>query len=560
MSHKFHHLINGQPVNSQQTFPSRNSSNLSDVLGEFPIADRTQVRAACQAAHAAAAQWRNTPAPVRGEIIGNIGAAIAREKEALSQLVTREMGKTLREARGDVQEAIDTCHFFQSEGRRLYGQTVPSEMQRKELFTYRRPLGVVAIVTAGNFPIAVPSWKIIPALLTGNTIVWKPSEDCPASSYAFAMLMEEAGLPAGVLNVVFGGGKESTGQWLVEMMDERTPTPDPSPANRNSQERGAALPPPFLRGRVGVGASAAKLIHKFAFTGSTAVGKQIGEVAGRNLITPTLELGGKNPLVVMRDADLDNAVSGAIWASFGTGGQRCTSAGNLIVDAPVYAEFKKRFLTAAKAIQIGDPNLHPDVLYGPFISEKFFKAWEKHYALGKNDGAKLLYGAGRITHSNKPKGFVGDPAAAFYGWPTIWEAKPGMSIFQQETFGPTINLVKVNGIDEAIATANSVDYGLSSAIYTNNREWAYQFKNEIEAGMTSINNSTSGAEAHLPFGGIKGSGNGTRESGIWVIESYTYWQAVNDDISGKLQLAQMETGYIEPKTAFDVRTLIHSQS
>ncbi len=549
MSHKFHHLINNLPVDSKQTFLSRNSSNLSDVLGEFPIADKAQVRAACLAAHAAATQWRNTPAPVRGEIIGNMGAAIAREKEALSQLVTREMGKTLREARGDVQEAIDTCHFFQSEGRRLYGQTVPSEMQRKELFTYRRPLGVVAIVTAGNFPIAVPSWKIIPALLTGNTIVWKPSEDCPASSYAFAKLMEEAGLPAGVLNVVFGGGKESTGQWLVEMMDERVATQTSPPTPLPKGEGSKAFP---LQGG---GLGGGKLIHKFAFTGSTAVGRQIGEAAGRNLITPTLELGGKNPLVVMRDADLDNAVSGAIWASFGTGGQRCTSAGNLIVDAPVFAEFKKRFLAAAKAIKIGDPNLHPNVLYGPFISEKFFRAWEKHYAIGEKDGAKLLHGAGRITQSNKPKGFVGNPAAAFYGWPTVWEAKPGMAIFQQETFGPTINLVKVNGIDEAIATANAVDYGLSSAIYTNNREWAYQFKNEIEAGMTSINNSTTGAEAHLPFGGIKGSGNGTRESGIWVIESYTYWQAVNDDISGKLQLAQMETGYIAPKAAFDVGAL-----
>jgi aldehyde dehydrogenase (NAD+) len=245
-----------------------------------------------------------------------------------------------------------------------------------------------------------------------------------------------------------------------------------------------------------------------------------------------------------------------LWASFGTGGQRCTSAGNIIIDAPIYAGFKKRFIAAAKAVKIGDPNKYDDVLYGPFISKKFFDRWLEHYDWGKKDGAKLLYGEGRITAKKKPKGFVGDPDAAYYGWPTIWEAKRGMKQFQTEIFGPTINLIKVNGIDEAIETANAVDYGLSSAIYTNNREWAYKFKDQIQAGMTSINNSTTGAEAHMPFGGVKGSGNGTRESGIWVIDNYTYWHAVNDDVSGKLQLAQMETGYLEPKKPVSVSELI----
>jgi aldehyde dehydrogenase (NAD+) len=519
MTRRYAHLIGGKEVDSPTTFESRNSSDLSDLVGIFPAASEAQVREACQIAKQAFEAWKNTPAPVRGEIIGNIGAAIAREKEALSRLVCREMGKTLKEARGDVQEAIDTCHFFQSEGRRLYGQTVPSEMPRKELMTYRRPLGVVGIITAGNFPVAVPSWKIIPALLTGNTIVWKPSEDSPACSYAFAKLCEEAGLPAGVLNVVFGGGAGGAGEFLVQMMDE-------------------------------------KLLNKFAFTGSTAVGRKIGEIAGRNLIHPTLELGGKNPLVVMRDADLENAVSGALWASFGTGGQRCTSCGNIIIDAPVYEEFKQRFLAAAQAITIGDPLKHDTVLYGPFINERFFRTWEQHYQWGQADGATLLYGQGRITPDSKPTGFVGDPEAAFYGWPTIWaDVTPQMKIFLTEVFGPTVNLIKVDGIEAAIAAANTADYGLSSAIYTNHREWAYQFKHRIQAGMTSINNSTTGAEAHLPFGGVKGSGNGTRESGIWVIENYTYWQAVNDDVSGKLQLAQMDTGYIEPKAAFRVDAL-----
>lgn len=513
------HLIGGRHVGSDRTFESRNASEHADLVSVFPEATREQVREACKVAKDAFRMWSKTPAPIRGELIGAIGRALEREKEALSRLVTREMGKTLKEARGSVQEAIDTCHFFQSEGRRLYGQTVPSEMPNKELMTYRRPLGVVAMVTAGNFPIAVPSWKVVPALLTGNTIVWKPSEDAPAVAYAFASLIEEAGVPAGVLNVVFGHGEDAAGEYLVQMMDEG-------------------------------------LVDKFAFTGSTGVGRHIGEVAGRNLLHPTLELGGKNPLVIMRDADLENAVEGAVFSSFGTGGQRCTSAGNIIVDAPVYDAFKERFLERVKGLAIGNPNRHPDVLYGAFINQRFFRRWEQHYEWGHEDGATLLWGEGRITEDSKPEGFVGDPAAAFYGWPTVWEdVRPGMRVFQEEIFGPTINLVKVEGIDEAIGTANAVDYGLSSAIYTESREYAYAFKDRIEAGMTSINNTTVGAEAHMPFGGVKGSGNGSRESGIWVIDFYTSWHAVNDDISGKLQLAQMETAYMEPKGAVAVAEL-----
>jgi len=524
MPRTFGHLIDGRDIvapDGAPTFESRNSSRLADVLGVFPEATREQVREACVAARAAFPAWSKTPAPVRGELIGRLGEGLAREKEALARLVTREMGKTLKEARGSVQEAIDTCRFFQSEGRRLYGQTVPSEMPNKELFTYRRPLGVVGIVTAGNFPIAVPSWKIVPALVTGNTIVWKPSEDAPAVAYAFAKLIEEAGLPSGVLNVVFGGGKGAAGEFLIDMMDE---------------------------GR----------LDKFAFTGSTAVGRLVGEAAGRNLLHPTLELGGKNPLVVMRDADLDNAVQGALFSAFATGGQRCTSAGNLIVDAPIYDAFVERFLAAVAEIRIGDPNEVPDVLYGPFINRRFFDAWLAHYEVGAADGATKLYGEGRITADSRPVGWAGtDPDAGYYGWPTVWAGvRPGMKLFQNETFGPTINLVRVDGIEEAIATANAVDYGLSSSIYTMNRDWAFQFKDRIEAGMTSINNTTNGAEAHLPFGGVKGSGNGTRESGIWVLEAYTYWHAVNDDVSGRLQLAQMDTAYAEPKAPVDVAGLL----
>ncbi|CAM3780324.1 aldehyde dehydrogenase family protein [Deinococcus frigens] len=515
----FTHLIGGREISSPTTFVSRNASDLADVLGVFPQATIEQVRGACLAAKDAFHRWRHTPAPVRGDLIGKIGTAIEREKEHLAYLVTREMGKTLKEARGDVQEAIDTCHFFQSEGRRLYGQTVPSEMPNKELATYRRPLGVVGIVTAGNFPVAVPAWKIIPALLTGNTIVWKPSDDVPLTAYALARLILEAGVPAGVFNVVFGPGRSGAGEHLVSMLDEG-------------------------------------LLQKIAFTGSTAVGRKIGEIAGRNLTHPTLELGGKNPLVVMRDADLDNAVTGALWASFGTGGQRCTSAGNVLLDAPIYEAFRARFLARVAEIRIGDPNRYDDVLYGPFINERFFRSWEEHYTWGETDGGALLYGAGRITTKSRPPGFCGDPDTAFFGWPTVWEGvRPEMRLFQEEVFGPTVNLVRVNGIDEALEVANAVEYGLSSAIYTQNRLWAHRFKDDIQAGMTSINNSTTGAEAHMPFGGVKGSGNGTRESGIWVIENYTYWHGVNDDVSGVLQLAQMDTAYVAPGAPFHVADL-----
>jgi len=309
---EFGHWIGGEEVMEGRMLERRNPSDHSDVVARFPEAGQALLRRAAQVAREAFERWSRTPAPVRGVTLLNFATVLTREKETVSRLLVREVGKTLKEARGDVQEAIDTAVFFASEGRRLYGQTVPSEMANKELFTFRRPLGVVGMITAGNFPIAVPSWKIIPAVLAGNTVVWKPSDDSPALSLVFARLLEEAGLPPGVLNVVFGGGGGSTGEWLVELMDEGW-------------------------------------FNKFAFTGSSAVGRRIGEIAGRNLIRPTLELGGKNPLVVMRDADLDLAVEGAWWSAFATGGQRCTSAGNILVDAPIYAEFRRRFLEKTEA-------------------------------------------------------------------------------------------------------------------------------------------------------------------------------------------------------------------
>ncbi len=512
---EFGHLIGGEEIFEGGLLERRNPADFADLVARFPEGSKETLRKAARVAQKAFQEWSRTPAPVRGGVLANLVQVLLREKSTLVRLMVREVGKTFKEAGGDVQEAIDTAIFFASEGRRLYGQTVPSEMNNKELFTFRRPLGVVGMITAGNFPIAVPSWKLIPAVLAGNTVVWKPSEDASALAYLFVKLFEEAGLPPGVINLVHGGGKNATGQWLVELMDEG-------------------------------------LLQKFAFTGSTSVGRWIGEVAGRNLLRPTLELGGKNPLVVLRDADLELAVEGAWWSAFATGGQRCTSAGNIIVEAPIYEAFKKRFLERTEAIVVGNPIEHPTGLtYGPFMNQRLFERWLEHYTWGREDGASLLFGQGRITAANPYPRFKGDPEAGLFGWPTVWEARPGMRQFEQEIFGPTINLVRVEGLDEAIQVANAHPYGLSSAVYTNRRDWAYRFKNEIKAGMTSINNSTVGAEAHLPFGGVRASGNGARESGIWVIEEYTYWQAVNEEYSGRLQLAQMDTGYAQPKAPTD---------
>lgn len=515
-----YNIINGiekESTNSER-FDSHNPSYLKDKIGSFPLSTEQDIEEACLSAKEAFKLWKNTPAPVRGEIIGNIGHVLTKNKEMLAKLVTREVGKTPKEALGSVQEAIDTAHFFQSEGRRLYGQTVPSEMPNKELYTYRRPIGVTGVITAGNFPVAVPSWKIIPALLCGNTVVWKPSEDASTIAYVFVKLLEEAGVPKGVVNLVHGTGA-SSGQALLKMVDKG-------------------------------------LIQKFSFTGSTEVGKIVGEVCGRNLLVPSLELGGKNPLIVMEDANIDLAVNGAVWSSFGTAGQRCTSAGNIILHKSIAKEFKEKFLAEAKKVRIGNPALGENVLYGPMMEKRFLNTFMKNYEMGKEDGATLLYGNGIITNDNKPNNFVGEPEEGLFVWPVIWDnVTIDMKIAQTEVFGPVITLIEVNDIDEAMDVANGTIYGLSSAIYTKNPEYMYKFKNEIGAGMSSINNSTTGAEAHLPFGGNGASGNNTRESGIWVIDAYTKWHAVNVDLSGKLQLAQMDTEYIEEKKEIDMSEL-----
>jgi len=494
------------------TLASRNPARLDDVVAEAALADQALFAEACATAREAQREWAATPAPVRGRVIAAVGRLVEANKEPLARLVTREVGKPYAESLGEVQEIIDTCDFFLGEGRRLYGQTVPSEMPDKQLFTFRNPVGVAAIITAGNFPVAVPAWYLVPALLCGNAVVWKPAEYAPALGDALTRLFLAGGVPEGVLSLVLADGATTF----------------------------AGLEAALEGG----------LVDKVGFTGSTEVGRQIGELCGRHLQSPCLELGGKNPLVVLPDADLDLAVEGALFSGFGTAGQRCTSLGTVIAHEEIHDEFLARFDRAVRAAAIGDPMR--DVLYGPMISERFaerFDGWldlvEGHHTLLGSTGV------GAITADNPREGFVGDPASGLYRHPTIVAGVTAKDeVYRTETFGPIVGVARCGDLDEAIDLANGHGYGLSAAIYTTSPTAVFRFRQRVSAGMLSVNNSTSGAEAHLPFGGNGKSGNGSRQSGVWVLDQFTRWQAMNWDYAGHLQKAQMDVAEVRADPAF----------
>jgi len=481
---------------------STNPARTSETVAEVLLGDANTFVEACRAARKAQREWAAVPAPVRSQVIKKIGRIVENNKEALARLVTREIGKPYAESLGEVQEVVDTCDFFTGEGRRLYGQTVPSEMPDKQLFTFRNPVGVAAIITAGNFPVAVPSWYIIPALTCGNAVVWKPAEYSPTIGDALAKLFIAGGLPDGVLDVVQAEGAAAF-EGLERALDEG-------------------------------------LVDKVGFTGSSEVGRTIGELCGRHMQSPCLELGGKNPLVVMPDADLDLAVEGALFSGFGTAGQRCTSLGTVIVHESVHDEFLKKFSSAVSEARIGGPT--EDVLYGPMLSERFHDRFigflemiEDHHTLHGSTGM------GTIAEDNPREGFVGDPEAGIYCHPTIVDGVTMEDeIYRTETFGPLVGVATFSDFDEAVALAGGHGYGLSAAIYTTDATNALRFRERNGAGMLSVNNSTSGAEAHLPFGGNGKSGNGSRLSGIWVLDQFTRWQSMNWDYAGKLQKAQMD--------------------
>ena len=514
MSRSLTSVIAGEPASGAGgRITSTNPARTSEVVAEVALGDAGTFAAAARAARAAQPGWADVPAPVRGRAIAHIGRLVEANSEALARLVTREIGKPYAEALGEVREIVDTCDFFLGEGRRLYGQTVPSEMPDKQLLTFRNPVGVVSVITAGNFPVAVPSWYLIPALLCGNTVVWKPADYSPACGAAlFDLIVRGGGLPDGVLNLVQADGEATY----------------------------AGLECALAEGNV----------DKVGFTGSSQVGARIGELTGRHLQSACLELGGKNPMVVTPSADLDLAVEAALFAGFGTAGQRCTSLGTVIAHDSVRDEFLAKFDAATREAVIGNPA--GEVLYGPMLDQKFADRFEEYLSWLQPHHAVLGSTAiGRITAANPRQGFAGDPDAGIFYHPVIAAGvQPDDAIFRQETFGPLVGVTGYVALEEAIALANLPGYGLSSSIYTGRADEAFAFRRGVSAGMVSVNNSTSGAEAHLPFGGNGKSGNGSRQSGIWVLDQFTRWQSVNWDYSGRLQKAQMDVAELVPDESF----------
>lgn len=472
------------------TFKNINPAINSDVIGLFPESGVEDVDDAVRAARSAFRSWSSMPAPARGDILRRIGDILTARKKELAFQMTREMGKPFFETKGDVQEAIDTAYYAASETRRLFGHTVPSEMPNKFNMSIRRPIGVCGIISAWNFPVAVPTWKIFPAIACGNTVVFKPSEEAPHSGALLVKVFEDAGLPAGVVNLVQGSG--ITGRALVEHPD----------------------------------------VNAVSFTGSTDTGSKIGEACGRMHKRFSLEMGGKNPMIVLADANLNLVIDGLLWGAFGTTGQRCTATSRLIVHESVHDELVGRLAEKAKAIRIGYGN-EDSTEMGPVINKKGLEKIEYYVGVGQEEGATLLIGGKRPTGKNVEDGTFFEP--------TIFtNVTPNMRIAKEEIFGPVLSVIKISSYEEAVRVANNIEYGLSSAIYTNDVATAFRAMHDIEAGITYINGPTIGAEAHMPFGGVKGTGNGHREGGWEVFEFYTETKSVYVDYSGKLQKAQID--------------------
>lgn len=489
----FRNYINGEWRTSRAgtTFENRNPADSDDLIGTFPLSNADDVADAAQAAHDAFDAWRLTPAPKRGDILRRAGDLLEARKDELARAMTREMGKPVFETKGDVQEAIDTAYYAATEARRLFGYTAPSEMPNKMNLSFRMPIGVCGIITAWNFPMAVPSWKIFPALVAGNTIVYKPAEDAPHSGVLMAEVLEAAGLPAGVFNVVHGRGE--TGSAIVE-----------HPA-----------------------------VRVIGFTGSTATGTAIASRCGTLNKKVSLEMGGKNAQIVMGDADLDLALEGALWGAFGTTGQRCTATSRLILHESIHDEFVNRLITRATALRVG-PGLEAETEMGPIVNERQLKKVEEYVAIGRAEGATCVLGGARIDED--PKLGRGN-----FFRPTIFiDVTRTMRIAREEIFGPVLSILKARDLDEAISILNDTDYGLSSSIYTRDVNAAMRAVRDIEAGITYINVPTIGAEAHMPFGGVKGTGNGHREGGWTVFDIFTEWKTVYIDYSGHLQRAQID--------------------
>lgn len=482
--------INGEWVQSEsnKTFETRNPYN-GEVLATFPKGTVGDVQRAIAAAEAAFPTWKATPPPRRGEILLRAAQIMRQRKQELGEIVTSEMGKVIAEGKGDVQEAIDFLEYISGEGRRMLGETTPSELPNKFCMTVRQPIGVVGCITPWNFPMAIPIWKIGAALISGNTIIFKPASLTPLCVATLVEIFEEAGLPAGVLNFLTGGG-----------------------------------------GTVGMEIVENPRVKAISFTGGVPAGIEIYTHAARLLKPVELELGGKNPQIVLEDANIELAVEGVLFGAFGTAGQRCTATSRLIVHEPVYNEVMDRLIERTRSFKLGNP-LDPKINVGPVADKQQEESILEYIEIGKKEGANLVLGGSKVTGGDYDKGF--------FIQPTIFETQHGTRISCEEIFGPVLSVIKVGSYEEAVKIANDVEFGLSSSIYTSNVNLAFRAINDLETGITYINAPTIGAEVHLPFGGVKNTGNGGREAGTSAIDEFTEIKTVFVDYSNRLQKAQI---------------------
>jgi alpha-ketoglutaric semialdehyde dehydrogenase len=491
----YKNFIDGEWVEAStgQTFENRNPADTRDVVGIFQRSGKADVDAAIGAAKQAFAKWRLIPAPRRAEIIYRAAEMLMERKEDFARDMTREMGKILKETRGDVQEAVDTAYYMAGEGRRMFGPTTPSELPNKFAMAVRQPIGVCGMITPWNFPMAIPSWKLLPALVCGNTCVIKPAQDTPLSTFNLVRVLYDAGLPRGVVNIVTGFGSE-VGTPITEHADVRA----------------------------------------ISLTGSSAVGRIVGTTAAKTFKHCSLELGGKNPMIVLDDANLDLAIEGGLWGGFGTTGQRCTATSRIIVQKGIYGKFVERYVERAKALKVGN-GLDETAEMGPAINENQLKTDLSYVDIGKAEGARLKCGGNRLDKS--------DYQAGYFMEPTVFvDVDHKMRIAQEEIFGPVVSIIACDDLEDAIEIANGIDYGLSSALYTRDVNKAFVAMRDLHAGITYINAPTIGAEVHLPFGGVKATGNGHREGGLGAIDFFSEWKSIYVDYSDRLQKAQIDRG------------------
>ncbi len=494
MADNFKNFIAGEWVapTTGAYFENRNPADWNEVIGCFPRSGPDDVARAVAAAQRGFAQWSKTPAPIRGDVLHRVGDLLVQRKDEIARAMTREMGKVTAETRGDVQEGIDTAYYAHTEGRRLFGRTVPSELRNKWAMSYRRPIGIAGLITPFNFPLAIPTWKMFPALLCGNAVIFKPAEDVPLTAHLLVEVLLEAGLPPEVVQLVHGEGSV-VGRALVEHPE----------------------------------------IPVISFTGSTETGSSIGAACGRMHKRLSLEMGGKNAMIVMDDADLDLALEGVLWGAFGTTGQRCTATSRLIVHETVHDRFVKLLCDRADRLRLG-PGLEETTEVGPLINEDARKKVEYYVGVGEEEGAQRLIGGTRPSDKRLERGW-------FYRPTVLAGVRPGMRVEQEEIFGPVLAVIKVDSLAEAIRVNNDVRYGLSSSLYTRDVNAAFRTMTELDNGITYVNAPTIGAEAHLPFGGVKQTGNGHREGGWEVYDFYSETKVVYVDFSGKLQRAQIDT-------------------